>query len=79
MSTIPVRNFRIEEATWAPAKAKAEKMGIPLTLVIKVALRDFVQNDQFIISEPEIVEMPAQFHQKADQIGQLAEKAIKKH
>lgn len=63
------------------AKIKAERMGVPLSLVLNNALRLFVNSDDTVsIGNPRRIELPNKLQKQANELGELARKAItKKH
>lgn len=76
MSTVSIRNFRIDDATWLPAREVAQNLGISLTVVVKSALRAFARDQQVTIGEPEEVKMPSKFYRQADQLGKAIGKIV---
>jgi antitoxin component of RelBE/YafQ-DinJ toxin-antitoxin module len=74
MTTLTIR---IEEALKAKAFDQAEKLGIPLTLVIKNALVEFVKNQRITIGEPETMAVTKRIQSKMDKIGNLLPKKRK--
>lgn len=71
MTTLTIR---IEEDLKTKAFDKAEKLGIPLTLVVKNALRTFIETSRVVIGEPETVIVTPQIQKKMDEIGNLVPK-----
>lgn len=61
--------IRIEEDLKEQAHRKAETLGIPLTLVVKTALKDFILTSRVIIGEPENVEVTPSIQKKMDNIA----------
>jgi len=53
-----IRNFRIADETWQPARKKADAVGVSLTFVVKSILRDFAKRGEVHISEPIKIKMP---------------------
>lgn len=71
MTTLTIR---IDENLKSKAFSKAEKLGIPLTLVVKNALRNFVDAPKIIIGEPETIVVTPDIQKKMDRIGKLLSK-----
>lgn len=70
MTTLTIR---IDDALKKKAFKEADKLGIPLTLVLKNALQNFVKSPGMVIGEPEIVKVTPALQKKMDKIGkQLA-------
>jgi len=63
------------------AKIKAERMGVPLSLVLNNALRNFLNADNMVIlGNPRLVELPVNLQKKADSLGKFTNRAVaKKH
>jgi antitoxin component of RelBE/YafQ-DinJ toxin-antitoxin module len=74
MTTLTIR---IEENLKTRAFNHAEKLGVPLTLVVKTALKNFIKSKQFIVGEPEKVEVSSKVQLKMDKIGKLLSKRSK--
>ena len=68
MTTLTIR---IEEDLKSKAFDQAEKLGIPLTLVIKNALVEFVKTQRITIGGPENVAVTKGIQSKMDKIGNL--------
>lgn len=66
MTTLTVR---VDEKLKTKAFKQAEKLGIPLTLIIKNALRIFVDHPQIIIGRPEDIEVPKDIQSRMDTIA----------
>jgi hypothetical protein len=61
------------------AREKAQKMGVPLSLVLNNALRVFLNSDDtVIIGNPKEIKLSAKLQHQADELGRLARKAIAK-
>ncbi|MFA5352254.1 MAG: hypothetical protein WC304_03170 [Candidatus Gracilibacteria bacterium] len=61
------------------ATKKAQRMGIPLSLVLNNALRIFLKSDDtVVIGKPQLLTLSADLQKKADALGELAQKAISK-
>ncbi len=61
------------------ATKKAQRMGVPLSLVLNNALRVFLKSDDsVIIGKPQMIELPADLQQKTDKLGEFAKKAVVK-
>lgn len=71
MTTLTIR---IEEDLKTKAFNRAEKLGIPLTLVVKNALRNFVETSRVVIGEPEDIIVTPDIQKKMDKIGKLLSK-----
>lgn len=63
--------IRIKDDLKKNALKQAERLGIPVTLVVKVALQDFVRNPRVIIGEPEVLEAPPEIQEKMNKIAKL--------
>jgi antitoxin component of RelBE/YafQ-DinJ toxin-antitoxin module len=63
--------IRIDELLKKQALKEAMRLGIPLTLVIKNALKNFVQTPRVIIGEPEDVEVTKDMQKKMDKVAYL--------
>ncbi len=71
MTTLTIR---IEDELKAKAALQADKLGIPLTLIIKNALRNFVEAPKIVIGEPEAIVVTPNIQKKMDKIGDLLSK-----
>jgi hypothetical protein len=71
MTTLTIR---IEDELKSKAAKQAEKLGIPLTLIVKNALRNFVETPKVIIEEPETIIVTPDIQAKMDKIGKLLSK-----
>ena len=71
MTTLTVR---IKEDLKSKAADQAEKLGIPLTLIVTNALRNFVESPRIVIGEPEIVEVTPSIQKKMDKVAKLLSK-----
>ena len=71
MTTLTIR---IEDDLKSKAAKQAEKLGIPLTLIVKNALRNFVESPKVVIGEPETVIVTPGIQAKMDKIGELLSK-----
>ncbi len=71
MTTLTIR---IDEKLKKKASIQAEKLGIPLTLIIKNALKNFVDAPKLIIGEPETIIVTPVIQSKMDKIGNLLSK-----
>jgi len=71
MTTLTIR---IEDDLKSKAAKQAEKLGIPLTLIVKNALRNFVESPKVIIGEPETIIVTPGIQAKMDKIGELLSK-----
>lgn len=68
MTTLTIR---IDSKLKKMATRKAGKLDIPLTLVVKNALKNFVNNPQVIIGEPEDVFVTPKIQSKMENVGIL--------
>jgi len=71
MTTLTIR---IDEVLKGKAFKQAEKLGIPLTLIVKNALRNFVASGKVVIGEPETIKVTPSIQKKMDKIGDLLSK-----
>ncbi|HBB02839.1 MAG: hypothetical protein US89_C0007G0022 [Candidatus Peregrinibacteria bacterium GW2011_GWF2_38_29] len=71
MTTLTIR---IDETLKGKAFKQAEKLGIPLTLIVKNALRNFVASGKVVIGEPETIKVTPSIQKKMDKIGDLLSK-----
>ena len=71
MTTLTIR---IDETLKNKAFAQAEKLGVPLTLIIKNALKNFVIAPKVMIGEPEMIIVTSPLQKKMDAIGRLLSK-----
>lgn len=71
MTTLTIR---IESDLKAKAAAQANKLGVPLTLIVKNALRNFVESPKVVIGEPETIVVTPEIQAKMDKIGELLSK-----
>jgi antitoxin component of RelBE/YafQ-DinJ toxin-antitoxin module len=67
-SEMTTLTIRVDEKLKAKAFKQAEKLGIPLTLVVKNALKNFVDFPQIIIGLPEEIHVTTQIQKKMDAI-----------
>jgi len=74
MTTLTVR---IKEDLKNQAANQAEKLGIPLTLIVTNALRNFVKSPRIVIGEPEIIEVTPAIQKKMDKVDKLLSKKSK--
>ena len=63
--------IRIDDELKKKALKQAKILGIPLSLIIRNAIRDFIKCPGFIIGEPEKVEVDAGLQKKIDRISEL--------
>ena len=73
MTTLTIR---IEDSLKNKAFREAEKLGIPLTLVVKNALLNFVKSPQVIIGEPEIMKVTPAIQKQMDELGKRLTKIL---
>jgi len=71
MTTLTIR---IEDKLKSKAAAQADKLGIPLTLIVKTALKNFVESPKIIIGESETIIVTPDIQTKMDKIGNLLSK-----
>ncbi len=71
MTTLTIR---IEDELKSKAALQAEKFGIPLTLIVKNALRNFIEAPKIVIGEPEAIVVTPDMQKKMDKIGNLLSK-----
>jgi len=71
MTTLTIR---IEEDLKIKAFKQAEKLGVPLTLVVKNALKNFIESSRIVIGKPETIAVTPKIQKKMDQIGKLLSK-----
>lgn len=74
MTTLTIR---IEESLKNQAFNQAEKLGVPLTLVIKSALKNFIQTKQVVIGKPKLMKVTPDIQEKMNKIGILLSKKNK--
>ena len=68
MTTLTIR---IDEALKMRASAQADKLGVPLTFIIKSALINFIESPKIVIGEPQNVIVTSDLQSKMDKIGEL--------
>ncbi len=68
MTTLTIR---IKEELKDKAFSQAEKLGVPLTLVVINALENFVKSPRIVIGEPETLEVTPAIQKKMDKIAKL--------
>lgn len=71
MTTLTIR---IEDELKSKAALQAEKLGIPLTLIVKNALKNFIKAPRVVIGEPEDIAVTPDIQKKMDKIGKLLSK-----
>ena len=71
MTTLTIR---IEDELKSKAALQADKLGIPLTLIIKNALKNFIKTQRVVIGEPEDIDVTPDIQKKMDKIGKLLSK-----
>ncbi|MBI5152653.1 hypothetical protein HZA39_03905 [Candidatus Peregrinibacteria bacterium] len=71
MTTLTIR---IEDDLKSKAALQADKFGIPLTLIVKNALRAFIESPKIIIGEAETIIVTPGIQAKMDKIGDLLSK-----
>lgn len=71
MTTLTIR---IEDELKSMAALQADKFGVSLTLIVKNALRTFVNSPKIVIGEVEPVVVTPNIQVKMDKIGDLLSK-----
>ncbi len=71
MTTLTIR---IEDDLKSKAAKQADKLGVPLTLIVKNALRNFVESPKIVIGESEAIVVTPEIQTKMDKIGELLSK-----
>lgn len=71
MTTLTIR---IDDQLKQRAFKQADKLGVPLTLIVKNALANFVKSPQVIIGEPEVMKVTPGLQKKMDEITKLVTK-----
>ena len=66
--------IRIDEELKSRAASQANKLGIPLTLVVVNALRTFVKSPKVIVGDVETIIVSPDIQSKMDKIGALLSK-----
>jgi antitoxin component of RelBE/YafQ-DinJ toxin-antitoxin module len=66
MTTLTIR---VDEKLKARAFKQAEKLGVPLTLVVKNALKNFIEYPQVIIVAPQDINVTPKIQKKMDLIA----------
>ena len=74
MTTLTIR---VDEKLKANAFKQAEKLGVPLTLVVKNALKHFVEHPQIVIGEAEEIKVTASIQKKMNSIAEELSKKKK--
>lgn len=69
----PMTNLtiRIDQDLKDKALKQAEKLGVPLTLVVIKALKTFVKSPKLVIGEPEKIEVSPALQEKIDQLESM--------
>ena len=68
--TMTTLTIRIKDDLKNKAFNQAEKLGVPLTLIVTTALENFVKSPRIVIGEPEIIEVTPAIQKKMDKIVQ---------
>jgi hypothetical protein len=63
--------IRIDQKLKTLASKKAQKLGIPVSLVVKSALINFIETEQVIIGKPKVVEVSPLIKNKLKKISKL--------
>lgn len=73
---MPNLTIRIEDELKKEAAKQAKKMGISVTLVVKNALKNFVEAKKVIIKEQEIevLEVTPDIQKKMDKVAKILDK-----
>ena len=71
MTTLTIR---IEDDLKSKAIFQAGKLGVSLTLIVKNALKNFVESPRIVIGEPETIAVTPAIQKKMDKIGDLLSK-----
>lgn len=71
MTTLTIR---IEDELKSKAFSQADKLGISLTLIVKNALKTFVESPKIIIGEAETIIVTPDIQTKMDKISNLLSK-----
>jgi predicted transcriptional regulator len=74
MTTLTIR---IDEDLKTKAARQAERLGLPLTIIVKNALKQFVANPTVIISNIEEIAVTPTLQKKMAEIGKLLAKKLK--
>ena len=75
MTTLTIR---IDDNLKGKAFKQAEKLGIPITLVVVNALETFVKKPRVIIGEPELVKLTPALQKKINKLEKLISTLDKK-
>lgn len=71
MTTLTIR---IEDDLKSKAASQADKLGISLTMVVKNALKSFVESPKIVIGEVETMIVTPEIQAKMNKIGDLLSK-----
>lgn len=71
MTTLTIR---IEDELKSKAALQADKLGVPLTLIVKNALISFVESPKIVIGQAETLVVTLDVQAKMDKIGDLLSK-----
>ncbi len=71
MTTLTIR---IQDDLKTKAAHQAEKLGVPLTLIVTNALKNFVESPRVVIGEPEILEVTPLIQGKMNKVAKLLSK-----
>jgi len=70
--TTKVHNFRLGDELMTPFNQIAKKLNIPKTTLLKLIIKNFLQNPRIVIEEPEIMtDVPLKFQKKANNIADI--------
>lgn len=74
MTTLTIR---IDEDLKTKAARQAERLGLPLTIIVKNALKQFIANPTVVIGNMEEIAVTPALQAKMDEIGELLAKKLK--
>lgn len=74
MTTLTIR---IKDDLKSKAAHQAEKLGIPLTLIVTNALKNFVESPRIVIGEPKVIAVTPAIQKKMDKVAMLLSKKSK--
>ena len=66
--------IRLDQDLKTNATKQAAKLGIPLTLIVTTALKNFVASPRIIIGDPEMIPVNPEIQRKIDKITKLLSK-----
>ena len=74
MTTLTIR---IQDDLKTKAAHQAEKLGVPLTLIVTNALKNFVESPRIVIGKPEILRVTPSIQKKMEKVAKLLSKSTK--